>query len=161
MRFDSKVPRQLTAAERRVEAVSLRAAGFNYTEIGRALGISKQAAFKCVKKALDDLAAKQDGETRAYRALQIQTLEASLKRMTIIAKDPASGPASQIAAENTLLKINERLSRLTGTDAPILTESKTSIARDFTPEQIKQMASFINEPGVPDGSATPDQSEEG
>ena len=152
MRPDCSNPVRLTAAERRIVVVEMRKDGYTVREIGRYLGISHNAVHKHELKALAELARRQDDATKGYRALQVQTLEAQLKRMTVVAKDPQAGVVSQIAAENTLLKINERLSKLTGTDAPLRIESKSEIAHDLTPDQLKRMASLFKESVGIDGT---------
>jgi hypothetical protein len=64
-------------ADRREKAVSLRAAGFSFSKIGKALGVSKQAAYKMVMKEVRASrleTAEKATELRHVAHLRIETV---------------------------------------------------------------------------------------
>ena len=153
MRDDSTVPRKLTALENRAIVVEMRKDGYTCAEIARHLGISRQAVHKHEQKAYADLNAKQDEATKSYRTLQVQRLEAQHRRLTQIVNDPETHIIQKLAAEQTLLKVDERLSKKYGTDAPILIKSESSVTQDLTPEQEQRIAQLYVEANRPDGES--------
>jgi hypothetical protein len=71
-------PERVRGAARRAEALRLRQGGRTFSEIGDALGISRQAAHAHVARALTDLADEQRDEARRLRALEAARLDALL-----------------------------------------------------------------------------------
>ena len=101
------------AAERRNTALDMRSRGYSYTDIAKALGISRSTAHKYVTAELDKLRA----ETRASAA-QIRSLElARLDRLWRRAEDMlADGDADGAKAIAAAIRIMERRARLLGLD---------------------------------------------
>jgi len=101
------------AAERRNTALEMRSRGCSYTDIAKALCISRSTAHKYVTTELDKLRA----ETRASAA-QIRSLElARLDRLWRRAEDMlADGDADGAKAIAAAIRIMERRARLLGLD---------------------------------------------
>lgn len=108
--------RHLKTAERRRVAVLRRIGGDTYEQIGELLGVSRQAAYKLVKGALEEL--KTD---TALNAEELRTLE--LERLEFMRRAIWAGVVKgDVQAVDRALKISKRLSELTGIDAPLKSE---------------------------------------
>lgn len=70
--------RKAKAAQRRVEAVNLRAAGATFDAIGKQLGISMQGAHQLVKSALKSLAKEETMGAERLRALELRRIDSML-----------------------------------------------------------------------------------
>lgn len=62
----------------RARAVALREAGLPYARIGEQLGISRQAAYKHVQRALSDLTKRTAEGAERVRQLELRRLDALL-----------------------------------------------------------------------------------
>ena len=161
MRTDSTVPRELDAAERALAVLELRRKYLSYDEIGKRLGISKQACHQAYKRAIKAVAKEQKGVASQLLTRELDTLEEMRRKALEIVHDAKTEPKDRLAAIKLVTDNVVNLCRMTGISAPISVETtSTLITRDLTPAQMKQMASFINEPGAPDGSATLTSSDE-
>lgn len=107
-------PSTLTAEERRQLAVELRKQGQDYQTIGTMLGVTRQAAHKMVKKALDKIRATTMEDAQTIIDLEAQRLDSLLI--------PMYGEAVKMEpdyfAVDRVLKIMERRARLLGLDKP-------------------------------------------
>jgi Homeodomain-like domain len=103
---------RFAAAERRIKAFELAKTGASYRAIGKALGVSRQQAYRDVVGELDRLNTLSLKGADDYRRLQLAQLEDLLNA---IWPKAASG---DIPAQVQALRIFERQSRLLGLDAP-------------------------------------------
>ena len=78
----------MTAAQRRQEVLKLRIQGETFPEIGRKLGITKQAAHHHVSKALGELAKANKDRTAELRMLEGERLDAMACVLWPRATDP-------------------------------------------------------------------------
>lgn len=99
----------LATEERRRKAFDLRLAGCTYEQIGEALGISKQAAYKLVDTTL--VASREETAETAekVREMEIQRCDALLVALWPNRRDPGT--------TGSILKVMERRSKLLGLDA--------------------------------------------
>ena len=106
-------PERERAAERRLQAFQLRKAGNTYEAIGEALGVSKVAAYKLVRRVVESLDSQSQAEAKVYRALQLARLEEALKAIWPRAM------AGELKAVDRVIKILEREAKLLCLDQPI------------------------------------------
>jgi len=102
---------------RRSEALTLRLAGLSYQRIGDKMGISKQAAFKLVTKALGEL-----NEEVLELADQIRTIECQRLDLMQFSIWPRVLRGDDRAILS-VLRIMERRARITGIDSPVQIEA--------------------------------------
>lgn len=113
MSESSSSARHVATSEHRLAAVALRIKGKSYDEIGTALGISRQAAFKLVKKAMEDSAKRTAESSDHLRAIELIRLDAMRKAIW----DKVD--IGDLSAIDRAIKISKRMSELSGIDAPI------------------------------------------
>lgn len=101
------------ASERRREAFDLRKRGATYDEIGRVLGITKQAAYELVKRELDYIRANMQDDVEAVRAMELERLD------RLFAGSYAQAAGGDPKALASIMRVMERRARLLGLDAPI------------------------------------------
>ncbi len=106
-------PRRLAAEERRARAVRLRKAGATFSDIGRALGISRQAAHKLVLRVLEHMTKEAQEEANILRFIEAERLDA-----LHLALWPRA-IKGDCSATDKILRIMERRARLFGLDKPI------------------------------------------
>ena len=109
---EKEISRAALARERRQKAFEMRKAGASYEQIGKALGISMQAAHKHVKKHLQQIAEKTDEDAREVLKLELARLDQMLLGLYQNAKSGKEGAVDRV------LKIMERRAKLLGIDAP-------------------------------------------
>jgi len=115
-------PKMVIAAQRRVQALELRKAGYTYEQIGVALGISSQAAYKHVVKALGVINEKLSEATEELRTLEVQRLD---RLFEVMYKKAEKGDMNAI---DRCVRLMERRAKLLGLDAP----AKQEIGLDST-----------------------------
>ena|SRR5579884_2523652 len=110
---DSKrSPRRVEAGQRRLNALTLRKAGFTFEAIGQALGISPQRAFQLVDEELRAISAQ-----RAEQATELVRMEQE-RLDELQAAVWAKAKGGDLDAIAVVLKISARRSKLLGLDAP-------------------------------------------
>ena len=109
-------PKMTTAAQRRVQALELRKAGYTYEQIGVALEISTQAAYKHVVKALSVIHEKITEATEELRTLEVQRID---RLFEVMYKKAEKGDYNAI---DRCLRLMERRAKLLGLDAPAKSE---------------------------------------
>jgi predicted DNA-binding protein (UPF0251 family) len=102
--------RKVTAENRRIEALELRKQGFSYDEIAARLGVSKAAAYKSVKTALDTLKDEVYEGAEALRILEMERLD------SLFEKAYSAAMAGDLVAIDKAVKVMERRARLCGLD---------------------------------------------
>jgi hypothetical protein len=130
--------RQL-ALKREIIGLRMKAKGQNYTEIGVALGISKQGAARVVKRAYLKLSKEATESATDARTLDLHRLEQLHEAIWDKAMQAGKG---QMGAVDRVLKLMERRSRLMGLDAPTKMEfdNRGSGERaDYTEEALQQI----------------------
>lgn len=112
-------------AERREKAISLRAAGFSFSKIGKALGVSKQAAYKLVMKEVRAMrleTAEKATELRQIAHVRIETLinrlylQAMPNPVTVDGK--TTTPPMDLQAVDRLIRLMVFHARLMGYEEP-------------------------------------------
>jgi len=109
-------PKRALTAERKEKALLFRIGGKTFAEIGAALGISPQAAYKLVANALDDISQKTAENAEQLRRLEIERLDFMRNAIwgAVIKGD--------VVAVDRGIKISKRISELMGLDAPVKTD---------------------------------------
>jgi len=109
-------PRTVRTLDRAARALEMKRLGASYPAIGKALGISKQAAWKLIQKQFADLREQTEESAEDVRDLMLIRLDGMLwaLRGKIKRGDPR--------AIDTGLRIEERRAKLLGTDAPSKSE---------------------------------------
>ena len=106
-------PTRIAQAERRTQYVNLRKEGYTYEHIAAQFGVTRQAVYSGVKKALDKQQAESVGE---LRALENERLDDLLRAIY------AEALKGDLGAIDRILRIMERRARLWGLDAPVRQE---------------------------------------
>lgn len=106
-------PKQVGAAQLRVEILALRTLGLTLEQIGDKVGRSKGTVSKQLAKALDDLGEEQREGAQRLRALSFQRLE------RLLAKAMLLGAAGNLKAMREARSLIQAQARLMGFDAPI------------------------------------------
>ncbi len=109
-------PRKMRARDRELQALDMRKSGATYDQIGAALGITTQGAYKAIIRSLRRLNEKNAEDSSELRRLEVERLDkmlAAIWNMVIIGDQGAIDRA---------LKISERRARLFGLDAPTRTD---------------------------------------
>ena len=106
-----KAPERMTAAERRRQAVELRKAGATYERIGAKLGVSAQAAWKAVDKALAATKRATSEAAETVRQIELSRLDAMQAGLWLTAIKGNHGAVDRV------LRIMERRARYLGLDA--------------------------------------------
>jgi len=101
------------AAERRNKALDMRSRGYSYTDIAKALGISRSTAHKYVTAELDKLRAETRASAAQIRSLELARLDRLWRRAEEMLADGDADGAKAIAAA---IRIMERRARLLGLD---------------------------------------------
>ena len=123
--------RRLSAAEKQVEAVSLRKAGHTIDEIAARVGYSgKSGAYKAVMSALRKTLQEPADE---LRTLEVERLDAMLNALwpTIIAQGRGTPRAVEAA-----LKVMDRRAALLGLDAPKVVEDHRTVQIEIMAEKL-------------------------
>jgi DNA-binding transcriptional MerR regulator len=114
---------QAKVAERRYRALRLRSQGLSYEAIAKTLQLpSARAAAMDVLRALDDRQELLDRESTRFIALEMERLESqSLSIEQVIVRAVNNGDDAMIlAANDRLLRIAQRRSRLLGLDREVV-----------------------------------------
>lgn len=106
-----KSPERLRASERRRQAVELRMAGATYEQIGEKVGVSAQAAWKLVDKALARTKRDTSEAADTVRDLELSRLDRMQAGVWVAAIKGSLGAIDRV------LRIQERRSRYLGLDA--------------------------------------------
>jgi len=106
-------PKMATSAQRRVQALELRKAGYTYEQIGVDLGISTSMAYKHVVKALRIIHDKTSEATEELRTLEVQRID---RLFEVMYKKAEKGDHNAI---DRCLRLMERRAKLLGLDAPM------------------------------------------
>lgn len=117
MSTESKTsPRRVQARERELQALDMRKSGATYDQIGAALGITPQGAYRAIIRSLRRLNEKNFEDAAELRRLEVERLDRMLaaiwNRVTI----------GDQGAIDRALKISERRAKLFGLDAPTRTD---------------------------------------
>lgn len=119
-------PRRQLKLQRQADAVAMRLRGKSYAEIGRVLGITKQAAHKLVTEALEEMRRQCEEDVEILRQIEVARLEELHDRFAPMADpkgmdDPVAIDMAKKAAE-IVLKAADRRAKLLGLDAPTKSE---------------------------------------
>lgn len=127
-------PARVLAAKRQNEALELRQCGMTYIEIGERLGITAQAAGKCVRRALKILHDDTNDKTSRYVDLELSRLD----KLYQIAYDQSV--AGDLLAIDRCLKIADTRAKLLGLYAPTKTIIDVDV-KTLTIEQLERVVS--------------------
>lgn len=106
-------PKRAAATERKRQALELRMDGTTFEQIGKELGVSKQAAHALVVKALDEARQKSAISAEQLREMELTRLDSLWRTAYTLAK---SQNQNNLAAIDRCLRIMERRAKLTGLD---------------------------------------------
>lgn len=121
--------------ERRLEAIQLRKQGLTYAEIGRAMGVTRQAAYSYVEREFKHIV--KEGSQVAEKALSL-TLARFDELLKAYYKDAVGGNREAL---QDVLQIMDRQVKLLGLEAP--KRSETSITyQTMTDAELVQQATM-------------------
>jgi len=121
--------------ERRLEAIQLRKQGLTYAEIGRAMGVTRQAAYSYVEREFKHIV--KEGSQVAEKALSL-TLARYDELLKAYYKDAVGGNRESL---QDVLQIMDRQVKLLGLEAP--KRSETSITyQTMTDAELVQQATM-------------------
>jgi len=106
---DINSARQKRASERRTEAMALRLAGFNFTQIGERLGISREGAQNLLSRTMERVDNKAAEQMRALENARLDRVQAAIWSEVL---------SGDLKAVNTFLQLSARRARMNGLDAP-------------------------------------------
>ena len=109
-------PKMTVSAERRVQALELRKAGYTFPQIAAALEISTQAAYKHVVKALEVIHNEISEKTEELRTLEVERIDTLYM---VMYKKAEKGDYNAV---DRCIKLMERRAKLLGLDAPAKSE---------------------------------------
>lgn len=126
---------KLRASTKYAKALELRRNGFTYAQIGDALGVSKQNAYKTVQKALNQDIAMSSEDREQVRKLELDRCD----YMQQAHWDKAM--AGDEGKTLIILKIMERRAKLLGLDAPVKSDGVIRLidetSKNLTDEEIE------------------------
>lgn len=136
----------LAGLERVKKAIQLSIAGATYEQIAEQCGYAdRSAAYKAVKRRLDELHRECILSAAEWREHRLQSLKARERALNLIVQSTTSKVSDKVAAIRVLNQIDERIAAITGTDKPIAHElaftNKTFNVKDLSDEQIARLAS--------------------
>jgi hypothetical protein len=108
--LSANAPARVSARERERRAVDLRIAGYRYEDIGRELGVTKQAAHQAIARAMERTAKDIGEQADALRALEAERLDAAARALW-----PAVAEGD-VRAQDTWLRNRARYAALLGLD---------------------------------------------
>jgi hypothetical protein len=129
--------RTLTIEERRAEVARLAKMAWTETRIAAELGCSQPTVCRDLKMILAELAENRIEDAAQARELareKLSTAEAAC--MSILVHSEEGDPELALKATDRLVKIQERLARMYGIDAPERVENTISGGSELTPEAI-------------------------
>jgi hypothetical protein len=106
-------PRAVRTRKQQHQAIELRKVGATYSEIGEALGVTKQRAYTVVMAAMDELGTITREGAAQVKQMELERLNSMHLGLWPQRKNPR--------VVDTLLRIQERRARLLGLDAPTRT----------------------------------------
>ena len=104
------------AVERRNTALDMRSRGYSYTDIAKALGVSRSTAHKYVTTELDKIREETRASAEQVRGLELSRLDRLWRRAEELLDSDDDDGAKAIGAA---LRIMERRARLLGLDAQV------------------------------------------
>ena len=129
----SRDGQRVTARERRAQVVALRRRRATFEQIGRALGVTKERAWKLYQEALADVPVPHVDEHRAEELMLIDDAIADLMKL---ARNHDT-PRTAVEAWNGIRGWAERKAKLLGLDAPQRFEHLTIDAIDAEIRMLK------------------------
>jgi hypothetical protein len=129
-------PCRVVAAQRRQQAVQLRAEGATYKQIASEVGISYQRAHQLVGQAMAEVRADTVADAAALRDRELAKLDA------LEAGIWTKAAAGDLRAIETVLKLMSRRAKLLGLDAPkaVKVEAGNSVAHLSDAELLAEAA---------------------
>lgn len=100
-------------AERKLQALDLRKAGYSYRAIGKKLNVSHEQARQDIEEELRRLAEERKDEATELLQLELERLDMLIKGLEPMAR------IGKPDAVNSFLKCMERRAKLLGLDAPV------------------------------------------
>lgn len=128
-------PRKIIKKERRLQAISLRRQGCTYAEIGRVMGVTRQAAYSYCEREFKHLL--KEGSQVAEKALSL-TLARFDELLKVYYNSAVSGDREAL---QDVLSIMDRQSKILGLEAPKKSES-TITYQSLTDHELAQQASM-------------------
>ncbi len=107
----------INATEMQLKSLELRKRAYSYEQIGKALGISKQAAYVHVKKALEHLRLEVTEVTDEVKQLELARLDAMIARLWRDAMPDDPNAEADHKKMETMLKVMDRRAKYLGLDA--------------------------------------------
>jgi hypothetical protein len=136
-------PHKIVKKERRLQAISMRKRGLTYAEIGREMGVSRQAAYSYVEREFTSML--KEGNIVAEKALSL-TLSRFDELLKVYYEEAVKGNRESL---NSALAIIDRQVKLLGIEAPKRTEA-TVTYQNMSDQELAQQASMWGITYTPD-----------
>jgi len=127
-------PSKLTPTQTRVLVLELKKRGLSFREIGVVIGKSHKQAHRYYKQGVKNDLLGQTQETEERRQLELAHLEGM--RLALYPRIKSG----DVNAIQTALRIQERISLLTGINSPVLIETKSVVRQQVDEEQLAEIA---------------------
>jgi hypothetical protein len=129
---------KIISARRTEEAVQYDLQGYAYSDIGKALGISKTRAFQIVEAAYAEAAEARRARSGALLEQELQKLDLMTIPIAKVAYGGDDGTKIDQQAQEMMHAIHDRRVKLTGIAAPTRTDSTLSGKDGAPPIGIKE-----------------------
>ena len=102
-------------AEKRATVMELRNRGWTFDQIGNQLGVSAKRAHTIYQEALDEYPVPHIDE---HRQRQMALMNAAVRELLEIARDPETSPRTRVEAWNSLKGWSDAERKMLGIDVP-------------------------------------------
>lgn len=134
--------------DRRQRAIQMRIAGATFTDIGKALGITRQRAHTLVRTELADMAANRADGREALRTLMGERYNAILKRLWMdsgLVRRQDGSTDLRVDVVDRILRVMESMVKLHGVEAVTQAEEEALVLRASGSRLAMLMMKFVPE----------------
>jgi hypothetical protein len=134
--------------DRRQRAIQMRIAGATFTDIGKALGITKSRAHALVRSELADMAANRADSRESLRTLMGERYNAILKRLWMesgVVRRQDGSTDLRVDVIDRILRVMESMTRLHGVEAVTQAEEEALVLRASGSRLAMLMMKFVPE----------------
>lgn len=134
--------------DRRQRAIQMRIAGATFTDIGKALGITRQRAHTLVRTELADMAANRADGRESLRTLMGERYNAILKRLWMdsgLVRRQDGSTDLRVDVVDRILRVMESMVKLHGVEAVTQAEEEALVLRASGSRLAMLMMKFVPE----------------
>ena len=134
--------------DRRARAIQMRIAGATFSDIGKALAITKSRAHALVRNELADMAANRADSRESLRTLMGERYNAILKRLWMesgVVRRQDGSTDLRVDVSDRILRVMESMTRLNGIEAVTQAEEEGLVLRASGSRLAMLMMKFVPE----------------